>query len=401
MKYDNGERYLKEIDHVSILESIDEVFDSATSLLTLNALMYGSTVTALIVGLPICGDLDIAVSNQEYMKLCQNFASSVKWVQIKGKRIAERSTSGHGSDSVRAFNLTSHNSGNEKSPYAKAKHLPVSKTATFQSLNNNRVQIIESKSMTGDRLEDALEIVRKVDFTFCGMAVDRYGRMLETIAHAYDDCNQKVIRIQDYQPLMDPEHLKQRLRKYIARGWSLTMSIDQAMANLNKATMEYNKSMAGKSKVKKKLKAYVMFKINKQKRRGFVIETSSAARRMIGSNNIIRSAVRSFAERHFGLGIDSTINALGHLVFWAVGTPIMTNGMAIELASLASAHLMNKFELDPKKLKAEEKNQKLAKMYGEKSDKPMAEKYGYVSTVTYGSTSNSSASPSSSYSNWK
>jgi len=402
MKYDNGERYLKEIDHVSILESIDEVFDSATSLLTLNAVMYGSTVTALIAGLPICGDLDVAVSNQEYMKLCQNFASSVKWVQVNGKRILERSAPERSSDGTRAFKLSAYNPSSDKgNPYAEAKHLPISKTATFQSLNDSRVQIIESKSMTGDRLEDALEIVRKVDFTFCGMAVDRYGRMLEAITHAYDDCNQRVIRIQDYQPLTDPKHLQHRLQKYIARGWSLTMSIDQVMANLKEAKLKYTKSMASKSKTKKKKKpsSYVMFKTRKDKKRGYVIETKKGARRLIGSNNAVRDRIRFFSERHFGLSLDSTIDALGYLIFWSVGSKSMTGPMAMELISLASAHLIKKFKLDPAKLKAEEKNQKLARMYGEKSDKPMAEKYGYIS-ATYGSATYGSTASTSSGSNW-
>ena len=401
MKYDNGERYLKEIDHVSILESIDEVFDSATSLLTLNAVMYGSTVTALIAGLPICGDLDVAVSNQEYMKLCQNFASSVKWIQVDGKRIMERTTP----SVARAFKLTtspSYSSGGNPyskgggNPYAEAKHLPVSKTATFQSLNSNRVQIVESKFMTGDRLEDALAIVRRVDFTFCGMAVDRYGRMLEAIEHAYDDCNQRVIRIQDYQPRTDPKHLRTRLQKYITRGWSLTMSIDQAMANLNKAKAEHAKSMVGKSKSKKKQQRYSLFKLKNDKDKGVVIESKKAGQTMIGSNNIIRSSVRSFASSHFGISIDSTVNAYGYLILWAVGGKRMTGAQATEIARLASAHLVEKFKLDPKKLRVEDKHQKLATMYGEKPKvAEPSHKYGYISGSTY------SSSTASSYSTWK
>lgn len=400
--YDNGERYLEEIDHVSILESIDEVFDSATSLLTLNAVMYGSTITALIAGLPICGDLDVAVSNQEYMKLCQNFSSSVKWVQINGKRVPERSAPSRPESNSGTFKLKSYNSSGGENPYAEAKHLPVSKTATFQALNDARVQIVESKSMTGDRLEDALEIVRKVDFTFCGMAVDRYGRMLEAIVHAYDDCNQKVIRIQDYQPRMDPKRLQRRLNKYIARGWSLTMSIDQAMANLNKAKAEHAKSEASKSKVKKKKKplGYALFRIRKDKKKGFVIETKKEVRRLIGSNNAIRDAIRFYADRHFGVGMDSTVNSLGYLIFWGRDNTL-TGSMASELIHLTGDRLKEKFRLDPAKIRAEEKHSKLAKMYGTKPKTAPIEKYGYNSGNPYGSTYSSSTSTASSYSKWK
>ena len=61
MKHDRDEQYLKEIDHASILESIDEVFDHATSLMTPSAVMYDSTITAMIAGLSIVGDLDSCI----------------------------------------------------------------------------------------------------------------------------------------------------------------------------------------------------------------------------------------------------------------------------------------------------------------------------------------------------
>lgn len=381
-RYDNGESYLEEINHVSVLESIDEVFDSATSLMTQNAVMYGSTVTALITGLPICADLDIAVSNQEYMKLCKNFASSVKWLQVDGKRVSEHKPS----ESMHKFNLpTSSYSG--KNPYQEAKHLPISKMVAFEAVNRSRVQIVESKTMTGDRLEDALEVVRSVDFTFCGMAIDRYGRMLEVIPYAYDDCKQRIIRIQNYQPDMNPDRMKARLHKYIKRGWGLSMSIDQAMTNLNRAKAEHAKKATKKIK-RKKPRPIALFRVKKSMKLGYILETKKAVRQMIGATSPIRDAVRTMATKHFGMvDVDSTINNNSCLIFWSNGKT-MSGTIAKQLATIASEHIIKKYKLDPERLKAEEKMSKLGKMYA--SPKKPSEKYGgYVSSVDTSSTASS------------
>ena len=372
MKYDNGERHLKEINHVSILEPIDEKFDSATSLLTSNAVMYGSTVTALISGLKICGDLDIAVSNQEYMRLCQNFSSSVKWVQVDGKRIPERKPS----DNSRAFQMPGLSpsgslSGSpstvaeRENPYKEAKHLPIDKMVTFQTVNDNRVQIVQSKAMTGDRLEDALEVVRKVDFTFCGMAVDMYGRMLETIPHAYSDCRQRVIRIQDYQPRIVHAQLKARILKYVRRGWSLTMSIDQAMANLSKAkAVHYAENLGKKSKKKKSkpVSSSSFFRVKKHPSGGYVLETKSLILQKIGANDPVVESVRWNAHKRFGLQISNVITPGGILMFSGRDKPLSPE-FAREIAGDATKHLRAKFGLDTTKIQQKEKKEKIASMY--------------------------------------
>jgi hypothetical protein len=177
------------------------------------------------------------------------------------------------------------------------------------------------------------------------------------------------------------------------------MSIDQAMANLNEAKAKHAKSIAGKkSKVKKKPHAS-MFRIRKDRKKGFVLETKKEIRNLVGSNNAIRDVVRFYAERHFGVEMAATVNGLGYLVFWG-GENTLTGSMASELVRLASARLAEKYKLDPAKIRAEEKQNKLAKMYGTKSDKPMAEKYGYGYTSnSYGSASTSTTV--SSYSDWK
>jgi hypothetical protein len=350
MEYDNGEKYLKEINHLSILESIDEVFDGVTSLMTENAIMYGSTITALLSGLPIVGDLDIAVSNQEFKILSQNIANSVKWIQVDGKTIQERETGMRfgsaklGLTITEASNHSYPSSYPSSNPYAKAKHLPISNVVAFQTVNNARIQIIESKSMTGDLLEDALEVVRKVDFVFCGIAVDRYGRVLEAIPNAYSDCLQRVIRIKDYQPRTDSKQMKTRFHKYIKRGWSLGVSIDQALLNLEKVKREYDKKLAMKKKSSIS-KSVSLFMIKKNSLKGTVIETFPSLFYFVDSKIHVRDVLRDYAT-DLGIKLNVITNDRGNLEFWAVeNLKKMTPSIARDIVKAADSYFTNKYHI--------------------------------------------------------
>lgn len=402
MEYDNGEHYLKEIDHVSILEYIDEVFDSATSLMTPNSVMYGSTITAVIAGLPIVGDLDIAVSNQEYMQLCQNFSSSVKWIQVEGKTIPERRAPCPGSTQRLALpdaksnaegkTAAAHSSPHKKgkNPYEQSKHLPITKVVAFKTVNDGRVQIMESKAMTGDRLEDALEIVRKVDFTFCGIAIDMYGRMLEVIPLAYDDCKQRVIRIQNYQPRLDPAHLKQRLQKYTKRGWGLTMSIDQALINLDRAKREYDEKVAKQRKVKPRKKPTSGFHTKKLKQ-GVAIVAKKEFLRMLGSNSVVRDNIRQTATINFNIGLTTGDTGSGTIEFHATPTDVkkLTLHVANEIIRLTDAKIRSKYRISEanydESLKTEKKMSVMSEMYGDASN-PYDSAYKGGSTLSSSTT---------------
>lgn len=263
------ERYLKEIEKPSLAETVDEHFDSITTMLTPNAVLYGSTITSMIAGLSIEGDLDIAVSHLEFMSVAKNLANSTKWLQVEGSRITEddfsrkankpptfspRMASERDSEAMPRGYVRSSFAGESKSPksYGNTPNLPISQVVAFKTVNDVRVHIMQSKENSGDPLEDALALVRSVDFVFCGIGMDKYGRLLEVIEGAYDDCCQRTIKIAQYSPLMKPSKLKQRFDKYIERGWSLGIDIDQAIDDLNKAREEY---MLREAERVKKLKA--------------------------------------------------------------------------------------------------------------------------------------------------
>lgn len=263
------ERYLKEIEKPSLAETVDEHFDSITTMLTPNAVLYGSTITSMIAGLPIEGDLDIAVSHLEFMSVAKNLANSTKWLQTEGNRITEDDfsrkvsksplynppkTSERDSEAMPRGYVRTSFAEKPRPPksYGGAPNLPISQVVAFKTVNNVRVHIMQSKGDSGDPLEDALTLVRSVDFVFCGIGMDKYGRLLEVIEGAYDDCCQRTIKVAQYSPLMKPSKLKQRFDKYIERGWSLGVDIDQAIGDLNKAREEY---MLREAERTKKLKA--------------------------------------------------------------------------------------------------------------------------------------------------
>ncbi len=263
------ERYLKEIEKPSLAETVDERFDSITTMLTPNAVLYGSTITSMIAGLPIEGDLDIAVSHLEFMRVAKNLANSTKWLQVEGSRITEDDfsrkankpspynpgkASERDSESMPRGYVRSSFAEKPRPPksYGNAPNLPISQVVAFKTVNDVRVHIMQSKGDSGDPLEDALALVRSVDFVFCGIGMDKYGRLLEVIEGAYDDCCQRTIKVAQYSPLMKPSKLKQRFDKYIERGWSLGIDIDQAIDNLNKTREEYTLREAERMK---KLKA--------------------------------------------------------------------------------------------------------------------------------------------------
>ena len=252
------ERYLKEIEKPSFAEIVDERFDSITTMLTPNAVLYGSTVASMIAGFPIEGDLDISVSHLEFMDMAKNLANSTKWLQVEGSRITEddfsrkamptpyggtvqitHSAGSLGYDSGSTLGKKVGVGFKPKSRYSEVPNLPVSQVVAFKTVNNVKVQIVESKESLGDPLEDALAVVRSVDFVFCGIGMDKYGRLLEVIEGAYDDCCKKVIRVANYDPLIKPSKFKQRFDKYMKRGWTLGISIEKAMDGLRKAGKDY------------------------------------------------------------------------------------------------------------------------------------------------------------------
>lgn len=227
--------HLEEINHLSITEPIDEMFNNITAMMTDSALMYGGTVNAILAGLPVNGDLDIAISSMEFMKMAKNLANSTMWLQVEGRHITEDETGRFRRDDLK-WSPPSSVPG-QRSNYD-GSSMPMSQVVAFETVNGNKVHIIESKIETGDPLEDALHIIRSVDLRCCGVGLDKFGRLLEAVKAGFEDSVNRILMLNMTDRLLDSKRTKGRMHKYVKRGWSLGITIEQAVANINKANLE-------------------------------------------------------------------------------------------------------------------------------------------------------------------
>lgn len=219
------EERVQEIEIAGLIERIDERFDNISVLMTEGALIYGSSLTSMLAEIPASGDLDIAVSRDEFGELAQNLASSSVWRQIDGPPIPERDPS-IGIRPYVGFKKT-------KSGYGKELHLPVSTTVTFEDVRKAKVQIIQASSHHRG-LEAAIEVVQSVDMIFCGVAMDKYGKVLEIVPESIADCRDRIMRINKLNDRMDLKSLAARISKYEERGWSSKIDMEKAAELVSK-----------------------------------------------------------------------------------------------------------------------------------------------------------------------
>lgn len=216
-----------------VLEALDEKFDSVSTKMTPGSVIYGGALVSVLAGLRIEGDLDVAVSGEQFMEVAQNFSSSTKWLQVDGQRVPEREAGsrGPGLKISGAYASTT-----PSSPYGDgSKGMPIGRVATFQNVSGGLVQVIASSKQTGNPLTDALEIVSKVDMIFCAVAIDLEGKIYEMMDGALQDCRDRRMRLGSVDPRLDPRILKARISKYARRGWHLDIDVDKAIRAIRKA----------------------------------------------------------------------------------------------------------------------------------------------------------------------
>jgi hypothetical protein len=302
------EQHLKTIEQPFIIEIIDERFDNISTMLTDNAVVYGSSITSIISGLKAEGDLDIAVAHIEFMTLCKRFADSSKWEQIAGEKIRETDFSSkkmfksptsltfrqspYKPSYMRNKPSRSNSRGLTPPPTKRGKpansYRNISNIVTFKTIGDRCVQIIQAKEATHDPLSDALSVVRAVDFVFCGVAIDKHGKIFEVIKSALDDCTNKVIRVANYH-----SKLKERFNKYVKRGWNLGISIDQAQENYLKRSKEENKN--------KQLTSGMHTKVEFDPKTGLVLLTFPNAMLKKMTQKTLHNFVMTTAKNMYGI----------------------------------------------------------------------------------------------------
>lgn len=225
---------LKELGIEGVAELMAERFDDAIDLMHSDAIVYGGAIRDILAGLPLEGDLDIATDGHSYRDTVKSFRGSPKWTE-KGRRwhslsIATTTKTGRTSSNK----PSSFRREPPSSPYEGAS-MPVASTTSFVTFNSAKTQIVMSKGQSKDSFDAALEIVRHVDFVCCGLAMDNTGRIFEVIEGAYEDCKNKVLRLNKFTKNINIDNLKERITKLKKRGWESKINISAVKKKMARA----------------------------------------------------------------------------------------------------------------------------------------------------------------------
>ena len=243
----NMSLYIKHIDAPWIMEIINERFDNATDLMTGNSIVYGGAIRDAIAEMPLLGDLDISVSTEESDKLSKMFSGSSKWVMTHndGKKIAPlmpRLSSPKKNMDEAHIPVPGRRGGLVQKPFISmhsgdrgyGRHVPISSLVTFTTIGGIKVQIMTSKSPHNDRFEDALFVPRNVDIRCCGVAMDRDGNVYEVVEGAYQDCKDRVLRVNKLTAALDVPRMIERIAKFEKRGWKNEINIKKVEREVNR-----------------------------------------------------------------------------------------------------------------------------------------------------------------------
>ena len=206
-----------------IADVINEAFCGISSLLTDTAIIYGSVVSSLVAKLPIdkLGDLDIALGTNDYNTVFKSIVSSGKW--LPEPKIHPRY---------------------QMAAYEKLDRLNKDftiNTATFIGLEKEKLNLIYPRlknSVQMQRLINsnhmsilAISIVRQSDLRCCTVGINKYGSIIETITGGIKDCKDKIITINNYRS-SNFTNTKERIQKYISRGWTFPLPVSNIDALL-------------------------------------------------------------------------------------------------------------------------------------------------------------------------
>lgn len=108
--------------------------------------------------------------------------------------------------------------------------MPISKTIMYEASNGAKTQIVIVRpkhaftSLSG--IDAVFDMIRRVDITCCGLAMDRSGKVFEIIEGAYEDCKNKTLRFNKaIIESVNIDRFRERVTKLEKRGWSSKIDI--------------------------------------------------------------------------------------------------------------------------------------------------------------------------------
>jgi hypothetical protein len=213
--------YLKEVEDAGwVQEIIMEAFDGAIELMGETSVVYGGAVRDCLAGMDLLGDLDIAVSRPSFGGISEGFQKSTKWVPNTEPDLNEKPSEW----------AKSRNSGDLARTLA-----PMSGVTAFRGVSNRIVQLITTKRHTKDPFQDVLYMARTVDIVCCGVVMAADGRVFEAVPGAYQDCKDRVLRLNTASETIFVDALPARVEKLVKRGWKNTIDVKRALRDIKLA----------------------------------------------------------------------------------------------------------------------------------------------------------------------
>lgn len=195
------------VEHPWIMEALQEKFADALVLLDEECIVYGGALRDLLAGLPIGGDLDLAIPQSHMNTMRGRFNDSVRW----------KSENQPGVPKLALF-------GGSGTPTTAKK--VISKVDTYHNIDGDIVQLISpntNSSMTLSGINiGIIEMAKNVDIMCCGLLMDSFGNVHEIVPGAIKDSQKRVLNLNNEIQMTDSgvERLAERIKKLVARGWT-------------------------------------------------------------------------------------------------------------------------------------------------------------------------------------
>jgi len=238
----NGEEFVKLIDIPHAAEVIAERFDNALELMGNDSVVYGGAIRDLVAGMPIAGDLDIAVNHYGYHAVLGEFTTSSKWtkVAVDGRRPkAEPRPFADSGGKGASLTLKASYGSSRNDDYRRIS--PISNVVTFETFDKARVQIIRVKAAPNnisDPLGIVLRLAREADLRCCSLAMNTLGKIFELVDGAYADCIKRVLRVNDIKDESRFGKIEERIEKLENRGWKSEINITKVKAKIKRMQLE-------------------------------------------------------------------------------------------------------------------------------------------------------------------
>lgn len=214
---------IKGIDWAS--EIISERFDNALELLPQDAVVYGGAIRDVAAKLPLLGDLDIAISMARLKSVSRTFETNPRWTPNK---ISPKSALKSTKSKIPFFNPPDVK-GRFGSGDIAAARAPMHTVVEFSNIDGQIAQLMPSKLNTGSYFNDAIYLASTVDIVCCGMIMTMDGEVFEALPGAYEDCKNRVLRLNGSSDTIYYAALPGRIERLVARGWTNEIDIDATL----------------------------------------------------------------------------------------------------------------------------------------------------------------------------